>query len=234
MAESNDKRKWVGVLIIAIGILFLMDNLLGDLFFIPFHIPFFFFSWPMILIVIGVFILLVKERKEGGLVLLIIGTVFLLPDIFNISIRSLFQYWPLLLILAGVSIILRRRHNDHGYSKDDVDYIDELNILGGQKTQVTSQNFRGGKITSILGGSELDLSKAKLGQEIVLLDTFSMFGGTKIIVPESWTLKFEVFSLFGGFSDERRRTSLGTVPDQKQVLIIKGTTIFGGGEIKSF
>jgi hypothetical protein len=39
----------------------------------------------------------------------------------------------------------------------------------------------------------------------------------------------EEFSLFGGFSDNRRNVKA----DSNKVLIVKGLVIFGGGEIKT-
>lgn len=230
MAYSKDKRFWFGILLVVIGGFLLLDNL----YILPFFIPYYFFTWQMILIVIGLYLLLVKEKKEGGLVLIIIGSVFLAPDIFNISIRRIFEFWPVILILAGVGILLRRRGRHSNPDEAEVDYIDEMNILGTQKTIVTSKTFKGGKVTSIFGGSEIDLTRADLGEKIVVLDSFSMFGGSKIIVPPDWTLKFEVFSLFGGFSDYRKTSSVEVVTNPDKVLVVKGTAIFGGGEIKSY
>jgi len=57
----------------------------------------------------------------------------------------------------------------------------------------------------------------------------------KLIVPEGWTVRIKVMSLFGGFSDKHRfRLPDSDTSDSSSQLIIKGTTIFGGGEIKSF
>jgi predicted membrane protein len=66
-----------------------------------------------------------------------------------------------------------------------------------------------------------------------VLDTFSLFGGTTIIVPAGWNVKVEVVSVFGGFSDKRERMP-NLVFDQEKTLQIKGVAIFGGGEVKSF
>jgi len=57
-----------------------------------------------------------------------------------------------------------------------------------------------------------------------------MFGGTQVIVPPDWTVRVEVFSLLGGFSDNRH-SDLKVIPDSDKVLIIKGFVMFGGGEV---
>lgn len=234
MAQVADKRFWFGILLVIIGGFLLLDNL----YILPFYIPYYFFSWQMILIVIGLFLLLVKEKREGGTVLIVIGSVFLAPEIFDVSFRRIFEFWPVVLILVGISILLRRqgggRWGRHETKEGESDTIDEMNILSGQKKIITNQEFKGGKITTILGGSELDMSKAGLAKQEVVLDAFALFGGNKIIVPPDWTVKFEVFSLFGGFTDERQKPTIEVVSNPEKVLLLKGTAIFGGGEIKSY
>jgi hypothetical protein len=42
-----------------------------------------------------------------------------------------------------------------------------------------------------------------------------------------------VFSIFGGFGGQHRFKSTVANPDNSAQLIIKGTAIFGGGDIKS-
>jgi len=56
-------------------------------------------------------------------------------------------------------------------------------------------------------------------------------GGTKIIVPPNWEVRSEVTALFAGFEDKRQQP-LTANPDK--VLIIDGTSIFGGIELKNF
>jgi hypothetical protein len=59
-----------------------------------------------------------------------------------------------------------------------------------------------------------------------------IFGGTKLIVPESWSVKMEVTSVFGGFSDKRIKTMV--VTDSDRSLLITGVNVFGGGEIVNY
>jgi predicted membrane protein len=76
--------------------------------------------------------------------------------------------------------------------------------------------------------------KAKLAPGENYIDVFCMFGGMKLAVPEGWNVKIRVTSLFGGFSDKQRFRTTEANIDTSSKLIIKGTVIFGGGEIKSF
>jgi hypothetical protein len=66
-----------------------------------------------------------------------------------------------------------------------------------------------------------------------VLDMFCLFGGSKIIVPAERSVKIEITSIFGGYSDKRRiapKTNIG----HDRELVIKGVAIFGGGEIKGY
>jgi hypothetical protein len=99
--------------------------------------------------------------------------------------------------------------------------------------QIVSDNFRGGKVTAVFGGSEIDLTKAKLGPGVSELELACVFGGTTIIVPDDWTVKIEVVPVLGGFGDSRKLNP-GRIIDTTRQLVIKGAVVFGGGEVKSY
>jgi len=168
----------------------------------------------------------------------VIGGVFYLKNVLNIIDFNFWQiFWPAILILAGIMIIFRHQL-DRGSEKktilDGEHVIDEVALFGGGDRVVTSQQFQGGKVTTIFGGLNYNMLKAKLAPGSNEIDVFCLFGGMKLIVPEGWTVKIKVLSLFGGFSDKHRYRVPETNTDQSSELVIKGTVIFGGGEIKSY
>lgn len=63
------------------------------------------FSWPVILILIG--LVLMAGKRSGGVVLLIIGGIFLLPKLFLISGAMAILFLPLVLIAVGIAIVAR-------------------------------------------------------------------------------------------------------------------------------
>ena len=103
--------------------------------------------------------------------------------------------------------------------------------FGGREIVVDSKDFKGGKLTAILGGSSIDLRNANLSEGENVLDIFTLFGGASLLVPQDWTIKVEVFSIFGGFGD-KRNSSVKVMPHPNKVLIVKGFVMFGGGDIK--
>jgi predicted membrane protein len=239
-AETNKRVVLAGLLIIT-GFVFLLKSL-G---LIP---PFFWwiFSWEMILIAIGVFILLARGAILPGVILIGVGSYFLLQDIGFYWIDH-WMIWAIILIAVGMIVLLRRdipgakhhgkwkggSHFSHSESTDPgVDYIDEVAAFSGGEKIITSQNFKGGKVTGIFGGTEINLLNAKLAKGTNYLDIFNMFGGTTLIIPRDWNVKIDIVALFGGVGDKRDIVNNPDMDDR--VLYIKGLVLFGGGEIKSF
>ena len=116
-------------------------------------------------------------------------------------------------------------------SGDDSDFVDELAVFSGSERIITSNSFKGGKLTSIFGGTMLNLNKAGLDWGTNVLDVFVMFGGCDIRVPSDMNVKVKVTAIFGGFSDERKVINDNEANEGKE-LIIKGLVLFGGGEVK--
>ena len=219
---------WLAVILIAVGILFLLDNLdvLDILAFKKF--------WPVILIAIGLMKLTGSnfQDKSSASVLISIGLLFLLLNLNILYWGDIRQFWPLILILIGVSIIFKHRTRSAGDgSKHSENRVDVVAIFGGNSKIITSDHFEGGNVTALFGGAKLDFGGAKLAEGENVLDVFSMFGGAEIRIPEDWNVQIKGVPIFGGFEDGRRN-----IPAEKKtkgrVLIIKGFVVFGGLELK--
>lgn len=228
--SQSDRRFWLGVFLVIIGSAWLLDNL--NL--IPYYIDDYLFSWQTFLILLGLYLIVGRKKPEPGIILIAIGAFFLLEDLNLFDIRDIWHlFWPLIVIVIGLSLMLRRSYG--GFKKksehESVDYIDDFAIFGGRERSIDSKNFKGGKVTALFGGSEIDLRNAELAEGIYELDVFVMFGGTEIIVPPNWAVQVEVFSLLGNFAD-KRVNALKVVPEPGKTLIIKGFVMFGGGDVK--
>lgn len=206
---------------------------------VPWRMRDFIFTWQVLLIVLGIIFISNKESKGTGVILIAIGGFFLLPRFFELPYywRSLF--WPSMLIVLGLVVIFGGKR--HGGKKacfgsnskiSSEDYLDDVTVFGGGDRNVTSQQFKGGKITHIFGGSKYDFSRAMLAAGDNHLELVMAFGGTKLIVPEEWDIRIEVTSVFGGFSDKRVRSIVEK--DRTKTLIITGVNVFGGGEIVNY
>jgi predicted membrane protein len=110
------------------------------------------------------------------------------------------------------------------------DFIDSTTVLGGVHKNIVSKNFKGGDITIFMGGAEINLSQADI-QGTAVLDITQIMGGTKIIVPPHWEIRSQLTSVFGNIEDKRQ--NIGSTNPEK-VLIIDGSSVFGGIEIRNY
>jgi predicted membrane protein len=228
-----DRRLWFGIIAIVAGIIFLANNF-GVL---DYQIRHYLLRWEVLLMALGLIFILGHTNRSTGVILFVIGGAFYLRDFFNYHFSFWQVFWPSLLILIGFMIIFRHKLDRdwrRGGITNDENSIDEVAILGGGDRVVTSQQFTGGKITTIFGGLNYNMLKAKLAPGDNYLDVFCLFGGMKLILPQDWDVRIRVMSLFGGFSDKNRTVVPPGAQENVNRLIIKGTVIFGGGEIKPF
>jgi predicted membrane protein len=111
------------------------------------------------------------------------------------------------------------------------DTIESTSIFSGVKKIISSKNFKGGSIVAIMGGVEINLLNADM-QSPAVLDITSIMGGARIIVPSNWQVKSEITAVMGGVEDKRPLMQINE--NSPKLLILKGTTIMGGIDIKSF
>lgn len=236
------KKIAFGVLILAAGVLLLGFNL-GYL--DPYFKPIV-FSWKSLLIALGVINIFSKDNWIMGTALILVGGVFIAPDLYPFNYSFIDVLIPLLLIQVGVMVILKKpktfgdklrskfsNHKNGDNSASDEpngNSLDEINIFSGGRMVMTNSTFEGGSVINIFGGLELDLRQTELAREEVTIETVNIFGGFSIIVPPHWEIKTETTSILGGFAD--KRTEIQPTPSNKR-LIVKGVNIFGGGEIKT-
>ncbi len=112
-----------------------------------------------------------------------------------------------------------------------MDRINENVVFSGVNRKLMTKNFQGGKATVIFGGLDLDLTQVDFNG-VVSLDLEIGFGGVKLLVPPHWDVRTEVSNIAAGLEDKRMFREGGV--DTNKVLILKGTLLFSGLEIKSF
>ena len=238
MSENKsavDKRVLLGGILIFFGGLFLLDTMN----ILHFRIAHVLFSFPFFMFVIGLFVLVNTEKKFLGGILTGIGILFLIPRIFPQVDYDGGIIIPIFLIILGIYIIMKKRKADtesvfsSDTSKMNKDKIDDVSIFGGGTKIISSNNFQGGNITAIFGGSEINFMNCQLAEGDNVLDVLCIFGGTTIIVPKEWNVVINVTSVLGGFSNKAIRNP-SVVIDQSRTLHIKGLAMFGGGEVKTY
>jgi predicted membrane protein len=198
-----------------------------------------------------------KFNNNAWIILIAIGSFFLFDSVMDLSLQPYF--WPIAIIAIGVLFIVRpernRRHrfgnfdrknftgnysgrtwqqpeSTDSFTNDDSDYLSINSVFSGVKRNVVSKDFKGGKTTCIFGGADIDFSQADIQSKAeIILEV--VFGGIKLIVPPHWTVINEIDGVFHGVNDKRQfNTTMAVNPDK--TLILKGSVVFGGVDIKSF
>jgi predicted membrane protein len=228
----TSNRPIIGVILVLIGLFLVMRN--TGVF--PEFIDHVVFSWPMLLVAIGLVMTLGASEKTSGVIVMAVGGFFLIPMIFRETFHAYNLFWPSIFVIIGITFIVTKRRGWNSVASKGItgdDYIDIVNVFSGGERQIVSENFRGGKISAVFGGTELDLTKAKLAPGWSELEIACVFGGATFIVPDDWNISIEVTPVLGGFNDSRKLIP-GRAVDPTKQLVIKGAVVFGGGEIKSY
>lgn len=218
-------RTFVGLLLVVLGIGFLLDRLEIIQFITLIEI-----YWPVILILIGVSQLFSRGYSFiTGIALILIGVFFTLGNLNLIpgGVEKLF--WPALLIIIGLFIALGKTTDRTLEHNDDI--LNHFVIFSGLQDKCTSRNFKGGDITAIFGGIELDLRDANLAEEGASLNLTVAFGGIDIRVPVQWKVIVKGMPIFGGW--ENKTSAPVDAPENGPVLNIKCLAMFGGIDINN-
>jgi hypothetical protein len=215
----------VGVLIIVVGVLFTLDNLglanAAD------YVRY----WPVGLVAIG--LLKLWQAREGacgafgGLVFTVIGLWLLVEQ--TVDVRVGFEdMWPLLIVFLGVYLVWRGMTLPRRAAGADGNAVIQATaILSGVGLASNARAFRGGDITAVMGGCEVDLRQAAINGQAEI-NLFVMWGGVEIKVPDDWVVVSQVTPVLGAVEDRTRPPGGATA----HRLVLRGTVIMGGVEVK--
>jgi predicted membrane protein len=193
--------------------------------------------WPMILVVSGVTSILQVGKRGWGAFLIAAGILFQLDNLNIIHFRWV-DLWPLVIIAAGLVMIwgsMESRRVRAAVSAGDASNTMNVSaVFGGIERRISAHDFRGGTVSAVFGGAELDFRNADMEGDNAVLEVNAVFGGAEIRVPENWRIEVRGQTLFGGYSDSTRGPASGAVGGPKvKTLILSGTTVFGGVEVKN-
>lgn len=249
-------RVVAGFVLIALGILFTLDSFglvdagsIGDYWPLFLVVPgFVSFVWPR-----------KNADRFWGAVLMGVGTLLLLRNLDIIWIR--FRHiWPAVLVAFGIYLIWRaleaRRSPDGdpggaiGQRAHDGaiagfegtrelreppvtggDRLEEFAMFGGGDRMIRSQAFRGGTVTAIMGGFDIDLREADIAGDAARIEVFVMMGGIDLKVPENWTVVLDVTPFMGG-ADYRPGSRRAPADKPPKVLTVSGFVFMGGVDVK--
>ncbi len=247
MQRHESGRIVAGIILVGVGIALLLRNM-GVL------LPTWLFTWPIIVILAGIYTGFKHNfRNPSWLIVIAVGCFFLIQKFIpSLSLEPYF--WPFIIIGIGVIYILRpgkagfynRKQigNETGWkgktswqnfgeerSVENADDFRVSSVFSGVKKSIISKNFKGGQISSIFGGAEIDLTQADIaGTAVIKMEV--VFGGVTILVPPHWVIQNDIDGVFHSVEDNRY--SNASTIDTNKVLKLQGRCVFGGIEIKSY
>ena len=222
----------IGLMVIAVGVIFTLDNL--GIIYAEDYLRY----WPTAFVLIGA-VKVWGARKDGhgwfsGLIFLGVGSYMLINQISYIRIdpRVIF---PMFLVFLGGFMVWRGVFGGgsrRAGASDGMNRFSSLAVLGGAARRSSSQTFEGADLTAIMGGCDIDLRDASIAPNSeAIIDVFAFWGGIDLKVPEDWVVVNKVVPLMGGV-DDKTRTPIATSAPPKR-LIVRGIVIMGGISVRN-
>lgn len=226
--RQNSNQLFIGGALVLAGLLLFLNNLnlidIGG-----------FWRWlPSLFILLGVWQLYANNFRffTGPVILIGGGLIFQLSALGALGIDSVFDLWPLILIVIGGSILVERLGIElpslPGRSRDP-NNLSILSIFSGAEDTIISESFEGGELTAVFGSIEVDLRQTTAASQPITINTFALFGGVEMKIPEGWRVRRDIIGIFGGTEDSRKQK-----PDDPAApvdLVVTGFALFGGIEI---
>ncbi|RIW17056.1 hypothetical protein D0X99_04640 [Algoriphagus lacus] len=220
---KHEFKSFFGFMMLFIGSYFLLKNEFDFDFGISQYI------WPIGLIILGIY--LITQRKRENRIIEDIRNNWQANKSTGAFKSSTVEDAKIVSEEGGST----SSSTDSGFTRTTgTSFSDKLNIdaiFSGVNRKMISKNFQGGKITAAFGGVELDLTSADFNG-VVTIQVDVIFGGVKMVVPPHWDIRTEVSNIAAGLEDKRFFRDGGVDPNK--VVILKGTILFGGLEIKSY
>lgn len=228
---SSKGRVLAGAFIIGIGILFFLRQAGISIF------PYWIFTWPMILIAAGVFLGIKHNFRGGGwLVLLIIGSFFLLDDVLDMY--ELRRYMvPVILVSVGAMLILRPKRHDRWKNSGWDKWTKQDDNISSPGTSGTGFQFADTASTSNTGTTDAPER----------VDATAIFGAVKKNIVSKNFAGGEATSIFGGSEIDLTKADINGTVTMDVTAIMGGvkiivpshwairqevTAVFGGVEDK--
>jgi hypothetical protein len=126
------------------------------------------------------------------------------------------------------ALVARSRLTSSGGPADDE--LDLIAIFGGANLASTASALRRISGAAWYGGGTLDLRGATVDPAGASVVTRAIFGGFRLVVPETWRIEIDGKAVFGGFVDARDQV---LVDPGGPLLTVKGLAIFGGVAVVS-
>ena len=214
----------IGLILVAVGVIY-GGNALN-----VWDVSIFFAGWWTLFIIVPCAIDMIKRGiNYGSTVGLTVG-ILLMLTFSGILDKDLVVKLivPIFLIAVGISVLLgasnlKKKVKTIDFNGNQRDYYA---IFNGQKITPVNETFGGANITTVFGSVDLDLRSCDINSDIVI-NTTTIFGGAKVIIPNNVNVKVSSVPILGGVSNKSIRKKIENAP----TIYFESVCIFGGIEI---
>jgi hypothetical protein len=144
------------------------------------------------------------------------------------AIRSILTLFFGLFLIGGIASAIAAafaKGRIESHADEVADEFDIVSIYSGNDFASRAGSLRRGSVLSWYGGGSVDLRGATLDPSGATLTARSIFGGIRLVVPETWRIQRDTFAIFGGIGDGRNADA---VDESLPVLHLEGFSVFGG------
>ena len=128
------------------------------------------------------------------------------------------------LALLGAALAAKLLLQSH--ATEETEEIDLVNIFGGERLISAADPFFGGKVTTLFGGTLIDLRRVVPAPTGIYLDILVAFGGLSLVVPPGWKVVFDGTVRAGRIEDLTRPVDDPDAP----IVRVGGLVALGGVE----
>lgn len=223
MNSQTISRIITGILIVLVGVGALLDSLELINFWDQART-----WWPLAVVAAGVLVFISDRRQYvTALMLILVGAILQLNAVDSLNVNVWSLVWPVAIIAVGLSVLINRSNRPKLVKGNDFDALSAF--MSGTETINASENYQGGRLSSMFGGIVLDLRDAKIKKEATI-EVFALCGGIEIKIPRDWRVEHRVTPILGGVESNKHSDKLSA---DSPTLYIVGTVALGGVEIKS-
>jgi len=104
MEKQHHKKSFIGFIFIIAGLLIIFQQ--TEL--IPWEIAQY-VKWQFILIAIGMYLLFIRKKLTGGLIMIAIGSILFIPEVIDLPYQARELIGPSILVIIGLIFILKKR-----------------------------------------------------------------------------------------------------------------------------
>lgn len=222
----------LGLILIGLGILFLGNSMswwfIGDI-----------DGWWTLFIIVPALIAMVNDGpRPSNCTFLLLGAALFMRSNGWLTFNIWYVVIAAFLIMTGLSIIFgtsSKRYQFHGVSpdpqvfttsQDSANYTNVSTVFGECNRVIVSDDYQGGKASSVFGTVSLDLRQAKIGKDIgMTLET--TFGTIRVILPEGIRLNVNGTPFLGSVNVRQNRVESPDAP----MVFLSCSVAFGNIEI---